>query len=184
MADQKVTALDEETTPALGDLLYIVDDPSGSPTSKKVTVQNVLDVTNFEGFRAYTDGDQAITTGTKTTVQFDQESFDIGAKYSASTYRWIPSAGYVVVGLNLYYNDSESDGQWALISMNGSDVAQTKVNPATGAGVQTSVTAVWMGAADGDDYFEGRALHYKGSNMNVNADNLKTFFWGYRIPQS
>lgn len=42
MADTKVTGLDELTTPAAGDMLYIVDDPAGTPLSKKVTFSNLL----------------------------------------------------------------------------------------------------------------------------------------------
>lgn len=37
MADQKLTALSEISVPAFEDLLYIVDDPSGTPVSNKVT---------------------------------------------------------------------------------------------------------------------------------------------------
>lgn len=42
MADTKVTALTENTTPAGTDLLYIVDDPGGSALSQKITVTNLL----------------------------------------------------------------------------------------------------------------------------------------------
>lgn len=41
MADSKLTALDENTNPALEDLLYSVDDPGGTPVEKSVTVENV-----------------------------------------------------------------------------------------------------------------------------------------------
>ena len=42
MADSKITQLTELTTPAGGDLLAIVDDPSGTPITKKSTVANIL----------------------------------------------------------------------------------------------------------------------------------------------
>lgn len=42
MADQKITALTELTTVAGGDLLPIVDDPGGSPVTKKITRDNLL----------------------------------------------------------------------------------------------------------------------------------------------
>ena len=40
-ADSKVTDLTEDTTPTSDDILYIVDDPAGTPTSKKVTAGNL-----------------------------------------------------------------------------------------------------------------------------------------------
>ena len=42
MADSKITALTALTTPATEDLLAIVDDPSGTPITKKVTIANLL----------------------------------------------------------------------------------------------------------------------------------------------
>ena len=42
MADTKVSALTDDTDPQPADLLYTVDDPAGTPLSKKATVQNVL----------------------------------------------------------------------------------------------------------------------------------------------
>lgn len=42
MADSKITALSENTTVAGTDLLEVVDDPGGSPTSQKATVSNVV----------------------------------------------------------------------------------------------------------------------------------------------
>lgn len=42
MADTKVTGLSELTEPDGLDLIYVVDDPGGSPASKKATLQNAL----------------------------------------------------------------------------------------------------------------------------------------------
>jgi hypothetical protein len=42
MADKKVSSLTELISPIRGDLLYVIDDPLGIPTSKKVTVENIL----------------------------------------------------------------------------------------------------------------------------------------------
>jgi len=42
MADIKITDLSELTTPADADILEIVDDVAGTPTSKKVTVKNLI----------------------------------------------------------------------------------------------------------------------------------------------
>jgi len=40
MADKKVTQLTSLTTTAAPDLLMIVDDPNGTPVSKKITLKN------------------------------------------------------------------------------------------------------------------------------------------------
>ena len=40
-ASQKLTALTELTAPASEDLLYVIDDPSGTPASRKATLSNV-----------------------------------------------------------------------------------------------------------------------------------------------
>lgn len=42
MADAKVTALTELTAVESTDLLYVIDDPAGTPAGKKATVANVL----------------------------------------------------------------------------------------------------------------------------------------------
>lgn len=41
MADSKVTALSELTSVGNDDLLYVVDDPGGTPASKKITFGNL-----------------------------------------------------------------------------------------------------------------------------------------------
>lgn len=42
MANKKVTQLTEETTVVYSDVAYFVDDPAGTPASKKCTVQNFV----------------------------------------------------------------------------------------------------------------------------------------------
>lgn len=61
MADKKVTQLTALTNPANTDLLLIIDDPSGSPVSKKITLEDLLGnsnqlVVNIINVRATSDG--------------------------------------------------------------------------------------------------------------------------------
>ena len=44
MADSKITALSENTTPLSTDILPMVDDPAGTPVTQKVTLANLLAV--------------------------------------------------------------------------------------------------------------------------------------------
>lgn len=57
-ADIKVSALTENVTPVLVDLLATVDDPSGTPLSKKVTIGNVL---SYSGKRLLIEGSDSST---------------------------------------------------------------------------------------------------------------------------
>ena len=41
MADVKITALTENTTPISTDILPMVDDPAGTPLTQKVTIANL-----------------------------------------------------------------------------------------------------------------------------------------------
>jgi len=51
MADKKITELTELTAPVNGDLVAIVDDPAGTPITKKVTRENLLHY-GFDGWIA------------------------------------------------------------------------------------------------------------------------------------
>lgn len=42
MADTKLTGLTAITSASLDDLLYLVNDPSGTPASRKITLENLL----------------------------------------------------------------------------------------------------------------------------------------------
>ena len=50
MADSELKDLNEDTTPSTDDIVYVVDDPTGSPTDKKVTLANLL--TGMKGIKS------------------------------------------------------------------------------------------------------------------------------------
>jgi hypothetical protein len=60
MADKKITALTDLSTGIAGaDLLHVIDDPSGTPVNKKVSVANVLNY--LPTFLAFAQAEQALT---------------------------------------------------------------------------------------------------------------------------
>ena len=63
MADKKITALNASSALSTDDLFHVGDDPSGSPTNKKITNANVFNkVPTFIGLNSGTLKDTASGT--------------------------------------------------------------------------------------------------------------------------
>ena len=65
MTDTKVTALTAITSASDDDILYIVDDPAGTPVSKKITKADLKKGTVAEYNTSLTDGDFATLAGSE-----------------------------------------------------------------------------------------------------------------------
>ncbi|MEK0338448.1 MAG: hypothetical protein QQN41_13550, partial [Nitrosopumilus sp.] len=76
MADQKITELTELTTPASADVLAIVDDPTGTPVTKKITYGNV---------EASIDHTAISNIGTNTHAQVDTHLADTTDAHAVSS---------------------------------------------------------------------------------------------------
>ena len=67
MADKKITALTDLSTGVAGaDLLHVVDDPTGTPINKKVSVTNF--VNNLPSFIGFSNSTQDISSATTTAI--------------------------------------------------------------------------------------------------------------------
>lgn len=89
MADAKITALTELTTAEAGDLLLTVDDPAGTPVSKKITVGNFAASHGHEAMKdewTGAGGDTAANSTTYVTVASITDTIAAGDQYTIDVY--------------------------------------------------------------------------------------------------
>ena len=67
MADKKITALTDLSIGVAGaDLLHVVDDPTGTPINKKVSVTNFIN--NLPSFIGFSNSTEDVSDGTQTAL--------------------------------------------------------------------------------------------------------------------
>lgn len=93
MADVKITALSEESTPISTDLLLLVDDPTGTAASKKVEVGNII--------KGRADTIVGVTASTKTFALSDANTFQRLNRASAQTIT-IPNNSTVAIPIGTH----------------------------------------------------------------------------------
>lgn len=104
MADKKVTELPTLTTASAEDVLYVVDDPSGTPVSKKISLSNLLSAvpanTTFTGTATFDDKvtatDGVVTLSSATSVTSNNATTVLGSGMAGSIF-WDANYLYLAV---------------------------------------------------------------------------------------
>jgi len=96
MADKKVTQLTSLTTPASEDLLLIIDDPSGTPVSKQITIKNLAGALPNTSVSTLTTSANTTRAGSNTVISANVNL--TSSRGPQITARWIkiaPSTGSI-----------------------------------------------------------------------------------------
>ena len=137
MADKKITALTDLSTGVAGaDLLHVVDDPTGTPINKKVSVTNF--VNNLPTFIGFSNSVEDISDGTQTAISVTHALTLLQTAGSNAT---TLADGTVVGQIKIIVHDT--------------DGGSTELTPATPVGfvdldfetVGDTATLMWTGAA-------------------------------------
>lgn len=106
MADSKLTALTAETAPVGADLVYLVDDVAGTPTSKKATVTDLAASTPFSGTYA------PLALNTAWELLFERDGSITGNTQSGGT--WSAASGLITI--------TQGTGAYAYIYFAGTEL--------------------------------------------------------------
>ena len=137
MADKKITALTDLSTGIAGaDLLHVIDDPTGTPINKKVSVTNF--VNNLPSFIGISNSYEDISDATQTAVSITKAVTLLQTSGSVAT---TLANGTVIGQLKIIVNDT--------------DGGASEMTPASTLGYTNidftddgdSVTLMWTGTA-------------------------------------
>lgn len=155
MADQKLTALTEDTTPASTEVMYEVKDPAGTPLDRKVTIANILAV--YDDTTA-TQTNKTIALGSNTVsgtaAEFDTACTDDNFAFVSDNL----SVFAATTSAQLAGVISDETGSGALVFATSPTFTTSVILP-------DNVKALFGTGSDA-------SIYYDGTDLNIVADEV------------
>lgn len=163
MADQKITELTELTAPADADIVPIVDDPAGSPVTKKITRANLIG-SKVRCRANMNDVDQSLTAGAETVINWAAEEYDTGGDFDLTNNKFVvPVTGYYLITANLRFSTG-TDGDTLVVY-----IYKDATSVATGVGDFSSSTVQTVCVTDIVYLVAAEEIFIKAKNSNTNS---------------
>jgi len=175
-----LTELDVITSASDDDLLYIVDNPTGTASSKAIRVDNFL---KFVGARYTTNAGQIIPSATGTIINFEDFVYDTNSAVTTGT-AWkftAPITGYYLIDCALL---SASTTDWAIgeianigLYKNGVlySVMSWFTSQLSANGIRFSVSGSDVIYLIATEYINIRISHTVGTNLALHNDGAYCF---------
>ena len=181
MADSKVADLTAITTLGGDELVYVVDDPSGTPVDRKITAKNLLH-SSLVGFRVLNTADSVIATATTTYIAFTSEDFDTDAGHDNATNNsryTIPTGmgGKWLIGAAVRWQTNATGQRIVFIQVNRTTTLVQPGLPASSV-ANLGFTPVTVASLAAGDYVEVGVYQNSGGNQNVEGSQITTVMFG------
>ena len=173
MADLKITELSALTTVLGEDLLAIVDDPTGTASTKKIRAGD-FQSTWHVGARVTNSTDTTIADVTATELDWDTEDWDTDTIHDAGNPERLTckTAGkYFYWCIINYDGDAQGDRQARLYLGGLATGTLTAASKSWNLGATATCYVVLAGTIDlaVNEYISFVAVHLAGNNLDVNA---------------
>jgi hypothetical protein len=135
--------------------------------------------TNTPAFSAYQSSNQSISNTTETAITFNLEDYDTDSAFASNTFT-VPSGkdGKYFLYAQTGCNGFGANRFFITINKSGTNIAEGELN---GTGYYPTISASIVEQLSVGDTITARVYQDSGGTVTLVGNNLRTFFYGYRI---